>query len=186
VSATSWALVERAQAGDMDAVAEIYRAERDMLYRICWRRCRSNPTLVEDIVSETFARFLRALPTLTSQGRDVGALLVTIALNLIRDHHKSAGTQRVSLVDTTDLLAEVPGDADVESDAQRTELRAVLGDVLAAIPHQQADALRLRYLDDLSIEETAARLGVAQGTVKARAWRGVRSAAEDERLEAYR
>ena len=51
-------------------------------------------------------------------------------------------------------------------------------DALRALPQRQADVLVLRYYLDLSEAEIAATLGMARGTVKSHAHRGLKSLAD--------
>ncbi|MCX5560696.1 RNA polymerase sigma factor [Streptomyces sp. NBC_00038] len=49
---------------------------------------------------------------------------------------------------------------------------AAIAAALAGLPEAQREVIELRYLHRLTVRETAERLGVAEGTVKARASRG--------------
>jgi RNA polymerase sigma-70 factor (sigma-E family) len=67
-----------------------------------------------------------------------------------------------------------------EPDAESAEARAVLGEeyreVLAALrrlPDRQREAVALRYCLDMSVDEVAMAMGVAQGTVKSATSRGI-------------
>src|SRR3712207_1023652 len=95
------ALVAAAQQGDPEAFGALYDRYVDVVYRYIYYRV-SNPSLTEDLVSETFLRALRRVTSFTWQGRDFGAWLVTIARNLIADHFKS-GRYRLE-VTTGDVL----------------------------------------------------------------------------------
>ncbi len=66
------------------------------------------------------------------------------------------------------IRAVVPG-------ADREDLAIDVRSALAALPLDQRAVLVLRYLDDQSEAETAQMLGIAPGTVKSRAARGLAS-----------
>src|SRR3954466_6076696 len=107
-----WALVRRAQAGDADAFGELYDHYVTLVHRYAYHRV-GDRALAEDVTSETFVRALRRIDSLSFQGRDVGAWLVTIARNIILDHVKSS---RYRLeVTTADMR-----DADRATDGRRT------------------------------------------------------------------
>jgi RNA polymerase sigma-70 factor (sigma-E family) len=75
-------------------------------------------------------------------------------------------------------LPELPGPAD------RTDDRVDLLAALAGLPARQRAAVVLRYWSDLSITETAAVLGVTEGTVKSSSSKGLaalRGALQDSR-----
>ncbi|WP_405966007.1 sigma-70 family RNA polymerase sigma factor [Streptomyces sp. NBC_00723] len=81
--------MERAQAGDSAAFAQLYSAYSDTVYRYVYCRVGGKAT-AEDLCSEVFVRAFARLHTFTWQGRDFGAWLVTIARNLVADHFASA------------------------------------------------------------------------------------------------
>ena len=84
-----WTLVARAQQGDGEAFGRIYDLYAPPVHRYLLHRL-GDRTLAEDLTSETFVRALRRIDSLTFQGRDVGAWLVTIARNLVLYHVKSS------------------------------------------------------------------------------------------------
>jgi RNA polymerase sigma factor (sigma-70 family) len=63
--------------------------------------------------------------------------------------------------------------ADVASFAEAVDRRHVLVRVLRRLPAVQREVLVFRYLLDATVAETAATLGVAEGTVKSAASRGL-------------
>ena len=63
--------------------------------------------------------------------------------------------------------------ADVISFAEAVDRRHVLVRVLRRLPAVQREVLVFRYLLDATVAETAAALGVAEGTVKSAASRGL-------------
>lgn len=63
----------------------------------------------------------------------------------------------------------------IEQLAGLVELRSVIARGLASLPAQQRDAVRLRVVEELSYEDLAGRLGVTQGTARARVSRGLRA-----------
>jgi len=84
-----WALVRQAQEGDAEAFGRLYDHFVTMVYRYVYHRVGDRAT-AEDVTSETFVRALRRIDSLSFQGRDVGAWLVTIARNIVLDHVKSS------------------------------------------------------------------------------------------------
>ncbi|HVV30474.1 MAG TPA: sigma-70 family RNA polymerase sigma factor, partial [Mycobacteriales bacterium] len=166
-SAEVMALVERAQAGDAEAFGEIYDRYVNLIYRYVYYRVGSQQ-LAEDLTSETFLRALRRLGSFTWQGRDVGAWFVTIARNLIADHYKSS-RYRLEIA-TSDLLAaagDKPGVSTPESEVlSHLTNEALLGAVRQLGPEQQ-ECIVLRFLQGLSVSETALAMGMNDGAIKA-------------------
>jgi RNA polymerase sigma-70 factor, ECF subfamily len=166
------ALVTLAQGGDGEAFAAIYESYVEVVYRYIYYRVGSHH-VAEDLTSETFVRALRRLDSFTWTGRDIAAWFVTIARNLVVDHVKSS---RYRLeVTTGDML-----DGDERAPSTEAEVLERLRDerLLAAMrdlkPDQQ-ECLSLRFLQGLSLAETAEVMGRSAGAVKQLQLRAVRS-----------
>jgi RNA polymerase sigma-70 factor (ECF subfamily) len=173
-AAPMMSLVERAQQGDADAFGELYDRYVDLVYRYVYYRVGMT-ALAEDLTSETFLRALRRIGTFTWQGRDFGAWLITISRNLVADHYKS-GRFRLEVA-TADLLEagadrrqEGPEDAVLESIANAELLEAV-----RQLNPEQQECVVLRFLQGLSVAETALAMGKNEGAIKALQYRAVRT-----------
>jgi RNA polymerase sigma-70 factor (ECF subfamily) len=166
------ALVELAQRGDAEAFGLLYERYVDVVYRYVYVRVGS-AHLAEDLTSETFLRALRRMDSFSWQGRDIAAWFITIARNLITDNAKSA---RFRLeVTTADML-----DADQQVDAPEAEVLQRLRDtrLIEAVKNlkpEQAECVVLRFLQGLSLAETAKVLGKTEGAVKQLQLRAVRA-----------
>jgi RNA polymerase sigma-70 factor (ECF subfamily) len=166
------ALVELAQRGDAEAFGLLYERYVDVVYRYIYVRVGS-AHVAEDLTSETFLRALRRVDSFSWQGRDIAAWFITIARNLITDNAKSA---RFRLeVTTADML-----DADEHVDAPESEVLQRLRDtrLLEAVKNlkpEQAECVVLRFLQGLSLAETAKVLGKTEGAVKQLQLRAVRA-----------
>ena len=169
-------LVARSQAGEAEAFGLLYDRYVDLVYRYIYYRV-NNPNLAEDLVSETFLRALRRIDSFTWQGRDFAAWLVTIARNLIADHFKS-GRYRLEIT-TEDILETGPtqttdGPENLVLDALTNE--TLLSAVKKLNPEQQ-ECIVLRFLQGLSVSETALAMGKNDGAIKALQYRAVRALA---------
>jgi len=136
----------------------------------------SSQLLAEDLTSETFFRALRSMDSFRWQGKDFGAWLMTIARNLATDHFKAGRTR---LEQTTEDM----GTLDATADGPETEVLAsltneVLMEALGELPNEQRECLIMRFLEGLSIAETAERLGRSAGAIKQLQLRGVRNLAK--------
>jgi RNA polymerase sigma-70 factor, ECF subfamily len=169
------ALVELARDGDAEAFGMLYDHYQPSIYRFLFYRTRSRQ-LAEDLTSETFFRALRSLSTFKWQGRDFGAWLTTIARNLAADHFKSART-RLEL--TTDDMGFHEGGVDgPENDVLRTLSTETLFRALTELPEDQRDCVIMRFLQGLSIAETAEVMGRSEGAIKQLQLRAVRNLAK--------
>jgi RNA polymerase sigma-70 factor (ECF subfamily) len=171
-----WALIAAAQAGDRDAFGQLYAQYAGGVSRFVSNRLRDRGA-VEDLTSETFTRALRRIDSVTDQGRDVGAWFTTIARNLVLDHVKSSRHRlETSTAEITDARAS---DASPEQAVIEKDTVADLHRHVAALSPDQQECIRRRFMQELSVAETAAAMGRGEGAVKAlqhRAIVGLRAA----------
>jgi RNA polymerase sigma-70 factor (ECF subfamily) len=183
-SAEAWELVTAAQEGDSAAFGLLYDRYVDVVYRYVLFRM-GDRDLAEDVTSETFLRALRRITSVSYQGRDVGAWFVTIARNLILDHMKSS---RFRLEVVTDEVTE-PGAAPVsgigaqaqagpEQEAISRATRTELLRCVAKLGDDQRECVVLRFMQGLSVAETAAIMNRNEGAIKALQHRAVRRLAQ--------
>ncbi|WP_245753214.1 sigma-70 family RNA polymerase sigma factor [Geodermatophilus ruber] len=166
-----WALVRQAQAGDAEAFGRLYDHYVTVVYRYVYHRV-GDRAQAEDFTSETFVRALRRIDSLSFQGRDVGAWLVTIARNIIRDHVKSS---RFRLEVTTADMRDADRATDGPEDAVVARLtNEQLLSCIRQLGSEQQECISLRFLQGLSVSETAAVMGKKDGAIKALQHRAVR------------
>jgi RNA polymerase sigma-70 factor, ECF subfamily len=169
------ALVELARSGDKEAFGQLYDHYQPSVYRFLYYRVGSM-TLAEDLTAETFFRALRSMHSFRWQGKDFGAWLMTIARNLTADHFKAGRTrleQTTEDMQTLDSTSDSP-EAEVLSSLTNESLLRALGE----LPTEQRECLIMRFLQGLSIAETAEILGRSSGAVKQLQLRGVRNLAK--------
>lgn len=169
------ALVELARGGDKEAFGQLYDHYQPAVYRFLYYRVGSM-TLAEDLTAETFFRALRSMHSFRWQGKDFGAWLMTIARNLTADHFKAGRTrleQTTEDMQTLDTTSDGPEGEVLSSLTNEALLRA-----LGELPAEQRECLIMRFLQGLSIAETAEVLGRSSGAVKQLQLRGVRNLAK--------
>jgi RNA polymerase sigma-70 factor (sigma-E family) len=136
------------------AGAPTFEEEFDRLFGRAFavaRRLTGNVAVAEDLAAEALARtYARWGRVRTMDYRE--AWVARIATNLAID---AARKKKV------DLAAAVEADP-----SDGTVLRIALVDALARLPRRQREAVALRYLCDLSVDDVAHSLGVSTGTVK--------------------
>ena len=169
------ALVELARNGDAEAFGQLYDHYHASVYRFLYYRVGSVP-LAEDLTAETFFRALRSMSSFRWQGKDFGAWLMTIARNLATDHFKAGRTR---LESTTEDMSTLDTTTDGPEGAVLTSLtNEALLTALSELPTEQRECLVMRFLQGLSIAETADVLGRSAGAVKQLQLRGVRNLAK--------
>lgn len=175
VDVAAWELVAAAQQGDQDAFGQLYNRYVDVVFRFILFRVSDRP-LAEDLTSETFLRALRRISSVSYQGRDVGAWFVTIARNLVLDHVKSS-RYRLEMT-TADILDSSADDRGPEHEVVEEATAAELMRCVAQLGHDQQECIMLRFMQGLSVSETAAVMGRNEGAVKALQHRAVRRLAQ--------
>jgi len=147
--------VRAAQRGDPLAVNTLIGDLMPWISRICGSIALDRG---DDAAQETLIVVLRNLPTL----REPAALRAWVRRIAVRESVRVATRARdVPVSDVSE--SELP-DFDVDD---RMDVRQTLN----GLPPRQRAVLVLRYLEDLSEEQTAELLGVEPGTVKSRAHR---------------
>ncbi|WP_189106185.1 sigma-70 family RNA polymerase sigma factor [Streptomyces camponoticapitis] len=160
-------ILRLARTGDSKAFAALYNEHHETVSRYIMFRVRDRH-LAEDLTSETFLRALRRISTFSWQGRDIGAWLVTIARNIVADYYKSSRFRLEWPTGEMRDMDQMVGDsADVALDTlAKSDVREIVRTAVARLNTRQATVIRLRYLEERSITETAAALNTTTGAVK--------------------
>ena len=170
------ALVDLAVQGDAEAFGQLYDHYVGGIYRFVYYRVGS-AQLAEDLTSETFVRGLRAISRFSWQGKDFGAWLTTIARNLITDHFKSS---RARLEIVSDSVPETRSSPPTPEDEVLSLVsNAMLLEAVNSLPEEQRDCILMRFMQGLSIAQTAAALGRSEGAIKQLQLRAVRRLAKN-------
>jgi len=110
----------------------------------------------------TFRRWERAKEAPEAYSR-------AVLVNICRERWR----HRARHPEVTGALGDVGALAGVASFAEAVDRRHVLVRALRKLPAVQREVLACRYLLDATVSETAAALGIAEGTVKSAASRGL-------------
>ena len=160
-------LLERHVAGDGGpAFGELFRRHRDRMYAVALRTT-SNRELAADAVQDAFISAFRRADAYRGEAA-VTTWLHRIVVNACLDRLRRE--QRVSVRRAGDL-----GELDLPDRHDRhasVEARVDVHAALAQIQEGQRLALVLVDMHGLSVAEAAQVLGVAEGTVKSRCFRG--------------
>ncbi|MGL5818965.1 MAG: RNA polymerase sigma factor SigM, partial [Phycicoccus sp.] len=154
-------------AGDGGAAfGELFRRHRDRMYAVAVRTT-SNRELAADAVQEAFISAFRRADAYRGEAA-VTTWLHRIVVNACLDRirrERTATTRRAGDLGELDL-------PDRPDSHGATETRLDVRQALAALPEGQRMALVLVDMHGLSVAEAAVVLGVAEGTVKSRCFRG--------------
>lgn len=154
-----------------EALQAVYRQNIEPIYRYIYSRI-GNREDAEDLTSQVFLKAVRGLETERDEA-SIRSWLFQLARTTIADYW------RQYYRGPTMPLTLVPPDAPVTEFVQ-DEARAPLlvNKLLAELPENYRRVLQLRFLEGLSIKETAAEMGTSEGNVKVLQYRALRRAAE--------
>jgi RNA polymerase sigma-70 factor (ECF subfamily) len=146
------------------------------------RRMAGSDDAADDAVQDVWLRVVRGLPRLDDPGR-IRAWIFGIARRVLMDRLRARyATPAMADVELDTLEQTATEDDDLQTRLAEVEL------ALATLPVIERDVLALFYLEELSLAEVAAVVGVPVGTVKSRLFRArqllravVNQAAEYER-----
>lgn len=160
------ALLSAHAAGDPHAFSELVRRHRDRLWAVALRTLR-DPDEAADALQEAFLSAYRGAGSFRGQSQ-VTTWLHRIVVNACLDR-----VRRRQARPTSPLPESGPGEPAVPRDAMdERETSLAVTDALARVPAEQRAAVVLVDVQGYSVAETAALLGVAEGTVKSRCARG--------------
>jgi RNA polymerase sigma-70 factor (ECF subfamily) len=152
-------LLRLASQLDVEALAEIYDRYSPVLYSYAMRLL-NDPTLAEDCVAETFARFLKSLQKGQGPRDYLRAYLYRITHNWIVDIYRN-NEQVLELNES--LQDEEFTEEEVSKRIRKKQIREAIHNLT---PDQQK-VISLKFLEDWSNEEIAQVLHKPVGAVKA-------------------
>jgi RNA polymerase sigma-70 factor (ECF subfamily) len=158
--------VERVLAGDIASFEGIVRRWQGPLVNMAYRFC-SDRGRAEEMAQEAFLRVYRSL---ASWRRDAAfsTWLFAVAANLYRSELKRIPAGNVALDDVAELMDKRSHSHDFEEyERDKMIRRAVM-----ALPAKYRDAMILYYFHEMDVPAASKSLGVPEGTVKARLFRG--------------
>lgn len=146
--------------GDAAAWRAWYAAEYAPLERYVLWRCGSRRDLADDVLQETWLTAVRRIRRFDPAAGAFHAWLCGIAANVVRNHlrtrHRRASRQHRLFGDA--------GAADpATADGERAERVAA---ALAQLPERWERALRMKYLDQMSVAEIAGASGETEKAIE--------------------
>src|SRR3954451_550019 len=159
---TVQSLVERAQAGDRDALEELYLEHFDRIYSYLHMTV-GNRHDAEDLTTQTFLRMLEAIGKFKWGHAPFSAWLFRIAHNLAMDHFRASKRLQPE--------EEVPEPEGAEEDsAEELALEAIgaesMFELIEQLSHEQQQVLTLKFVFSFSNAEAATVLGKTEGAIK--------------------
>ena len=176
------ALVQRAQAGDREALSELVQSQQTYVYSIAMSLMH-NPADAADMTQEAFVRLMRSLGTYRGETKFT-TWLYRLVTNICLDGLRRRGRPIESLDAPASTSAgddaQTAGERLADSDRwtqpeEEISLRESADEVRSAIealPPAQRLALTLHYFEDQRYEDIAETMGLPLNTVKSHIRRG--------------
>jgi RNA polymerase sigma-70 factor, ECF subfamily len=162
-------LVEAARARDEAAWSQLFDENFHSLYVYAFTRVH-NHHAAEELAAQVFEEAIRGIKSFRYRGAPIRAWLFRIAHNVTSDYLAKAARRPV------DELFEAESELDelVDSGVRVDFLRG-----LAVLTDEQRQVITLRFVNDLSVEDTAHVIGKSEGAVKMAQARGLERLREE-------
>ena len=145
----------KAQRGDRDAFCRIYDAFADKLFRFLLYRV-GNKYNAEEILQDTFIKAWKALPKFEVEGSNFSAWMYRIAANTANDYfrktYRNPEPLDINEIDVSDHVL-------IEEQYELQEEAQLLKEVLERLPAQYKQVLELRFIQNMTVDETAKIMG---------------------------
>jgi RNA polymerase sigma-70 factor, ECF subfamily len=155
-------LVAQAQQGDQMAFATLYEQYRPLVYRFLRRRLDGSDETVEDLTEDVFVKLYEKLDRYVERGLPFTAWLYRIAHNQLVDYVRTLPRHNAQ---SLDIVADIP-EQNTGSEYRSVLDRETLEPALARLTAEQRQAVELRFLQGMSVAETAATMARSEEAVK--------------------
>jgi RNA polymerase sigma-70 factor (ECF subfamily) len=165
---------------------EIYDGHVVPIYRFIYARVGNRPD-AEDLTAQVFMRAVEQLDTSREDGQ-ITSWLYRVSQNAVADYWRAfyrmpvVGTEHVA-AGWEPMEAREPMGAGANGDSSAPEAvaderaRQRVESVLRRLPDNYRRVLELRFLQRLTVAETADRMGITRGNAKVLQYRALRKAA---------
>lgn len=160
-------LVAEAQNGNHQAFGQLYDVLVDRIYAYVLRKV-GNKMDAQDLTAETFKRAWASLSRYRQNS--FKAYLYAIARNTTLDFFRQQKRAQQVGFDPATLGESKPFEAELIREQEREKLAAAL----RKLPEHYAEVITLRFLEELSTQETAAVMGRTSVSVRVIQYRALR------------
>jgi len=156
-------LIRHAANGDAAAWEPLVLAHQDAVFRLAYL-ILGDPDDAADVAQEAFLRAWNHVKRFDPT-RPLRPWLLSIVTNLARNRYRSAGRYLATL---TRVFRNEPAPANIEEKSAQHMEASELWRAVQSLSMPDRQIVYLRYFLELSVNETAEVLQVAEGTVKSR------------------
>ncbi len=147
-----------------DAFYQIYIKYVDYVFKFVYSRT-GNVQLTEDIVSDTFLILIDVLPNFKGESK-LQTFIIGIAFNKLRTHWNSLKKESLTGLDEFEefIIDDVTEDDENEIDDEK--LKKEVQALLNTLDSKYKEVLIARFLENLSVKNTAKKLNLTEANVR--------------------
>jgi len=165
-------LMRRYVEGDAAAFRSLFERYGPILLRLTRRHLRDEE-LAREIVQQTFFQLHRARNDFRQDSR-LRPWVLTIAMNLVREHWRRQKRRKMSELDETRHAAPEPLRSPMEANQRVQQLR----EAMSKLPESQRVVVELHWFQERPFAEVAKLVGSTEGAVRVRAHRAYKKLEE--------
>ena len=169
-------VIKRARAGDTDALAQLWRTYQHLLLRYFRGKGMPEP---DDLASTVWVEVVTSLDRFEGSEHDFRRWLFTIAARRRIDDIRSIKRRQVHAERTRPASGELQSPSAGDDAENAAALDRALA-LVSSLPPDQAEAVMLRVVADLSVSEVAAIMQRREGAVRVLVHRGLKRLAEHD------
>jgi len=167
-------VIRKAQEGDADALGHLWRTYQHLLLRYFRGKGMNDP---EDLASTVWLEVARSLPRFDGDEADFRRWLFTIAARRRIDGIRASKRQEERRRRMEDSVRQSASPSAADDAEQTASLDRAL-ELIRRLPEDQAEAVLLRVLAELSVAEVAEIMRRRTGHVRVLVHRGLKALAE--------
>jgi RNA polymerase sigma-70 factor (ECF subfamily) len=163
-------IVKKAVRGDSSAFGELYDHYQPMIYRFVAVKV-SRREEAEDITHQVFMSAWQKIRSYENRGYPFSSWLYQIARNQVVDHYRSRRpTAAIDAVDPEQFASPAAAEFALPT---KLEMEAVR-EAMKKLKSDHEDVIIFRFIEDLSLKETAAMMKKTEGAIKLMQHRAMR------------
>ena len=157
-------LIKQAQRGDTHAFGDLYEIHAPVIYRYLFAHL-DNSMDAEDLTGEVFLKAWQSLPKYNEHGVPFRAFLFRVAHNILVDHYRQNERFEPKSQDDMDEYMQEDCEEPVDLISNQMDHQHILN-VLSKLSMDYQSVLTLRFIGELSPEETAQVMNRSVGAIR--------------------
>jgi RNA polymerase sigma-70 factor, ECF subfamily len=154
-------LLHQARALDQDALAQIHDRYYTAVFRYIDYRVQDTQT-VEDLTSEVFIRFLKAIRDRHAPQNTIQGWLIGVAKNVLKEYYRRNRRDNWSIL-ADEQVGSGPSPAEVtDTNLMNEQLR----EAMKALTEEQQQVLALRFGFEMPIKQVSKEMQKSEGAIK--------------------